>query len=79
MSDLKEELINCVRHIPDERLIAIKPLLFMLYNDTPMLEAVLYEDLTAEEKESVDRGRGEYANGETVDFEAYMLERGITQ
>jgi len=66
MTALKKELMNYINDIPDERLYAIKPLLYMLAEDTFVIEKVDFEDLTNEEKESVIKARKEYENGETI-------------
>jgi hypothetical protein len=75
MTALKQELIECISEMPDSKLIAIKPLLFLLSN-TP-LEAISLDDLSADEKDAVLKGREEYKRGECIDFEDYMKERGI--
>jgi hypothetical protein len=77
MTALKQELINCINDIPDNKLIAIKPLLFMLSNETAILERVSFNELTSNEQKAVLKGREEYKNGECIDFEDYLAMRGI--
>ena len=69
MTVLKRELIEYINDIPDEKLIAIKPLLHMLMEDTMLIEEVDYDDLTEDEKESVIQAELEYARGETIKHE----------
>ena len=69
MTVLKKELIECINDIPDEKLVALKPLLYMLVEDTVLIEKIDFEDLTDEEKESVEQARAEYARGETIKHE----------
>jgi hypothetical protein len=63
--------------IPEEKLQAIKPLLFMMYTDSVSVETVAYEDMDDEEKAAFMQGRKEYEEGRLIDFEDYMKERGI--
>ncbi len=66
MSALKNELINYINIISDEKLIAIKPLLYMLSNDTLIIEKLSFDDLSDTEKASIIQSEYEYSNGETV-------------
>ena len=66
MSALKTELMNYIDTIPDEKLMAIKPLLFMLSNDSFVLETISFDDLTDDEKISVMQAEQDFINGETV-------------
>ena len=66
MSALKTELMNYIDTIPDEKLMAIKPLLFMLSNDSFVIETVAFDDLTDDEKISVMQAEQDFINGETV-------------
>jgi len=78
MSALKEELISYINDIPDNKLQAIKPLLYLLPSDSMTIEKVSFDDLTEDEKEAVIQGRKEYENGECTDFEDYLKERNIS-
>jgi len=77
MSLLKEELTDKINGISDNRLLALKPLIDMLYMDALSIENVDFDDLDDGEKEAVIKGRKEYKNGECTDFEDYLKERGI--
>jgi len=69
MTALKQNLIDCIKDIPDEKLTAIQPLLLMLYNDTVTIEKLSYEDLSEGDLESIAVAREEYNRGETVSLE----------
>ena len=58
--------VNYINTIPDERLITIKPLLFMLSSDTFSLEKISFDELSVDEKESVLQAEQDFINGETV-------------
>jgi len=77
MSLLKEELSYKINSIPDKKLTVLKPIIYMLYDDTIIVEPVSFKDLTEDEKESVIRGQKDIENGDTIDFEDYLKERGI--
>jgi hypothetical protein len=69
MSALKMELIDFISDMTDETLIALKPLLIMLSDRSWKIQRVRYEDLTDNEKASVDQANREYENGETIKHE----------
>ena len=75
MTALKEELINYISDIPDEKLVAIQPLLRLLSDSLISLEDVDFNDLDDDEKEAVIKGRKEYESGDCVDFTDYLNER----
>ena len=77
MSLLKEELSYKISNIPDKKLSVLKPIIDMLFDDTIIVERVNFEDLTEGEKESVILGQRDIENGDTIDFEDYLQERGI--
>ena len=77
MSLLKEELSYKISNIPDNKLSALKPIIDMLFDDTIIVERVNFEDLTEDEKEAVILGQRDIENGDTIDFEDYLKERGI--
>ena len=77
MSLLKEELSYKISNIPDNKLSVLKPIIDMLFDDTIIVERVNFEDLTEDEKEAVILGQRDIENGNTVDFEDYLKERGI--
>lgn len=59
MSALRQEVLDCIEQIPDQKLEALKPILILLMNDEPIIET----DLTDEEKEIIREGRAEYRQG----------------
>lgn len=59
MSELRQEVLDCIEQIPDNKLEALKPILLLLVNDEPIIET----DLTDEEKEIIRAGREEYKRG----------------
>ena len=66
MSALKAELMDYINDMSDEKLLAIKPLLFMLSKDTLTLEKVSFDDSTDDEKASVIQAEKDFINGDTV-------------
>jgi adenylate kinase len=77
MTALREELIGYVKIIPEEKLTAIQPLLFMLTDDSMLIEKLDDSDLTEDERKSFEIAEHEYMNGVSIDFDDYLLERGI--
>lgn len=61
MSELRREVQGCIDRLPDSKLEALKPLLYLLTDDYG--EAVIETDLTDEEKEIIRAGREEYKKG----------------
>ena len=59
MSAIRNEILNYINEIPDEKLIALKPLLTLLVNDTLVIES----NLDTDEKEIIRQGREEYKQG----------------
>jgi hypothetical protein len=72
MSALKRELIEQINSIPDDKLINLKPIINMIYEDTAFVEEVSFDDLTEEEKAAVLDD-----SGELTDLEDFMKEQGI--
>jgi hypothetical protein len=70
-------LIGYVKIIPEEKLTAIQPLLFMLTDDSMLIEKLDDNDLTEDERKTFERAEHEYMNGVSIDFDDYLLERGI--
>jgi hypothetical protein len=56
MSALREEILDYINEIPDDRLYALRPLLVILADDQCAVES----DLTDEERAIVAAGRAEY-------------------
>ncbi|MDR3119772.1 MAG: hypothetical protein LBU58_00280 [Clostridiales bacterium] len=54
---MRQEVLDCIAVIPDEELIALRPLLHMLAYEKVIVET----DLTDDEKEIIRQGRKEYA------------------
>ena len=78
MTALREELIEYVALIPEEKLPALKPLLFMLsVESATVLEKLTDEDLSEEEREAFSKAEMEFERGETLDFEDLLTEQGI--
>jgi len=69
MTTLKQNIIDCIKDIPDEKLTAIQPLLVMLYNDTVTIEKVSLDELTEDDKASIIQARKEFTRGETASME----------
>ena len=66
---LKNDLIECMKDVPDESLITIKPLLHMLIKNTMTIEQLPYDELSDVEKAAIDRAREEYERGDFVRYE----------
>ena len=62
MSELRKEILDCIDRMPDSKLEAIRPLLRLLTDDTPVVET----DLTDEEREIIRAGREEYKAGKYI-------------
>jgi len=78
MTALKEQIIEYISLIPEEKLLALKPLLFMLSAEpTIILEKLNDDDLTDEERDAFEKAELECERGETVYFDDYLLEHGI--
>lgn len=75
MTTLKQELIEYIQDIPDEKLIILKPLISMLAHDVLYVEKITESDLSDEELASVMTGYKQYQNNECVDFEEYLSSR----
>lgn len=63
---LKQEIIGYVNSIPDDLLLAVRPLLEKLSHDLISIEAVDFDDLTESEKQASLKAVKEYHNRETV-------------
>ena len=59
MSELRAEVLEYIELLPDSKLEALRPILRLLTNDTPIVE----NNLTDEEKEIIRAGRIEYKAG----------------
>jgi hypothetical protein len=59
MSELRAEVLEYIELLPDSKLEALRPILRLLTNDTPIVET----NLTDEEKEIIRAGRIEYKAG----------------
>lgn len=59
MSEVRAEVLEYIDLLPDSKLEALRPILRLLINDTPIVET----DLTDEEKEIIRAGREEYKAG----------------
>ena len=66
---LKQEIISYVNDIPDDFLLAIKPLLAKLSNDVMHIEALDFDDLTKTEKQASVKAVAEYQDGTTVNHD----------
>ena len=78
MTALREKIIEYVGLIPEEKLPALKPLLFMLSAEPAMfLEKLADDDLSDEEREAFDKAELEFKCGETLDFEDLLKEQDI--
>jgi len=55
---LRQEIHNCINDISEKKLLALKPLLFALLEDSITIET----NLTDEEKLLIDLGLQEYKN-----------------
>jgi hypothetical protein len=66
---LKKEMIECVNDLPDEILLTIRPLFHMLIGNTSAIETISYDDLTAEEQESLTKAEEAIERGEFIRFE----------
>jgi hypothetical protein len=59
MSAIKKEIQEYISVLPDNALMALKPILTLLINEEPIVET----NLTEEEKAIILRGREEYLKG----------------
>ena len=59
MSAIKKEIQEYINVLPDNALMALKPILTLLIAEEPIVET----DLTEEEKAIILRGREEYSKG----------------
>ena len=59
ISEIRKEVLECIDQIPDTKLEALKPILLLLVNDSPIVENVL----TEEEQAIIRAGREEYEQG----------------
>jgi len=71
---LKRELIDCINDLPDEILIAIKPLILMLIENTTTIEAATPETLTADELAAIAKAHDEYERGEAVQMQDIVFD-----
>jgi hypothetical protein len=53
---LRQEIFACIDDIPESKLIALKPLLYALADDSIVIET----DLTQKEREIIAEGMAEY-------------------
>lgn len=56
MSEVRKEVLDCINQLSDSKLEALRPILRLLTNDSPIIET----DLTEDEKEIIRAGREEY-------------------
>ena len=78
MTALRAEIIEYLELIPEEKLYALKPLLFMLSAEsTTILEKLTNDDLSDEEREAFNKADLEFERDETIDFEDFLTEQGI--
>ena len=79
MTALRAEVLGYVNQISEEKLSALKPLLFMLSSEQEtILERLTDSDLTDEEMEAFAKADMEFECGELCDFEEYLQGQGIT-
>lgn len=64
VSELRKDVQDCIDRLPDSKLEALRPLLYLLAGD--MGEAVIETDLTDEEKAIIRAGREEYKKGNFI-------------
>lgn len=62
MSELRKEVLEYIDCIPDSKLEALRPILRLLTDDTPVIET----NLTEEEKAIIRAGREEYKAGKYI-------------
>jgi len=62
MSAIKQEIQEYISILPDNALMALKPIITLLVAEEPLVET----DLTDEEKSIILRGRTAYAKGDYV-------------
>ncbi len=77
MTALREEIIDYVKMIPEEKLIVLQPLLYMLSENKIIIEKITDDDITDEEHQAFDEAENEYKNGVSIDFNDYLRERGV--
>ena len=59
MTAIRQEVLDFINDIPDNKLMALKPILAVLVDDSISIET----DLTDTEKQIILNGRAEYKNG----------------
>ena len=77
MSAMRETAIDYINALPDDTLAILLPLLKKMSSEIVYLERISFDELTFEEQQSVIQGRKEFENGECIDFDDYLRERGI--
>jgi len=65
MTAIRQEILDYINDIPDNKLEALKPLLTLLVDDMPIIET----NLTDEEKAIIRKGREEYKKGNFVSLD----------
>lgn len=65
MTAIRQEILNYIDDIPDNKLEALKPILTLLVDDSIVIET----NLTDEEKSIILNGREEYKKGTFVSLD----------
>lgn len=68
MTAIRQEVLNCIDELPDNKLEALRPILMLLVNETISIDT----DLTDDEKQIIRKGREEYKNGGFVSLNDIM-------
>jgi len=72
----KDTAVKYINSLPEDTIAVLLPLLRKLTENFVYLENISFEELTDDEKEAVAKGRRDYDNGDYIDFEDYIQQRG---
>ena len=66
MTAIRQEVLNYINELPDNKLEALRPILMLLTDETIRIET----DLTDDEKDIILKGRKEYKSGGFISLDS---------
>ena len=66
MTAIRQEVLNYINELPDNKLEALRPILMLLTDETIRIET----DLTDDEKDIILKGRKEYKSGNFISLDS---------